>query len=344
MSVINQMLRDLDARAVNPGDGVRDVLPAAVDGAPARSGLRRALVPGLVLLVLAMLAFAAWMVRKPLSKPTPVAAAAPVVKTIVLAPVPVNAPVPSALVEPAPVAVETPPALVPEPVAVAAHEPEAVAVATRSAPVRSAVPKSAPVIEKPAPAVSVAPNGAIRVDSPYRRALSELAAGRKGDAIAALEQALQADPRNRAARETLVGLLIEARRNDEAVAQLQAALALDARQPALAMLMARLQIEQGGDGIDTLLRALPFAGAGADGGAAFHAFLAGALQRGGRHREAVAQYQAALRLAPENGVWWMGLGLALRSDGDSASSAEAFRRARASGLSSELDAFVARQQ
>ena len=160
------------------------------------------------------------------------------------------------------------------------------------------------------------------------------------EAVAALEQALKLDPGHDAARQTLVGLLIEAKRGDEAVRHLQAGLALDARQPALAMLLARLQIERGGSGIETLTRTLPYAGNNAD----YHAFLAGALQREQRHREAAEQYQTALRTAPNNAVWWMGLGIALQGDKRNAEALEAFQRARASGtLSAELQAFVERR-
>jgi MSHA biogenesis protein MshN len=106
------------------------------------------------------------------------------------------------------------------------------------------------------------------------------------------------------------------------------------------MLLARLQIERGGSGIDTLMRTLPYAGTNAD----YHAFLAGALQREQRHREAAEQYQAALRAAPGNGVWWMGLGMSLQAEKRNSEALEAFQRARASGsLSAELLAFVERR-
>jgi MSHA biogenesis protein MshN len=106
------------------------------------------------------------------------------------------------------------------------------------------------------------------------------------------------------------------------------------------MLLARLQIERGGSGIDTLTRTLPYVGNNAD----YHAFLAGALQREQRHREAAEQYQAALRAAPANGVWWMGLGMSLQAEKRNAEALEAFQRARASGtLSVELQAFVERR-
>lgn len=179
-----------------------------------------------------------------------------------------------------------------------------------------------------------------RADNGYRRALASLQDGRVGEAIAGLQAALRINPKHDAARQTLVGLLIENRRNDEAAAELQQALALDARQPALAMLLARLQIERGGSGIETLLRTLPYAA----GDGEYHGFLAGALQRQGRHREAAEQYQAALRSAPNNAVWWMGLGISLQAEKRHAEALEAFRKARDSGaLSQELQGFVERR-
>ncbi|MGO4474631.1 tetratricopeptide repeat protein [Massilia sp. 2TAF26] len=183
-------------------------------------------------------------------------------------------------------------------------------------------------------------SGVQRAEGEYRHALNALQDGRMTEAFAALEQALKLDPNHDAARQTLVGLLIEARRTDEAIRHLQAGLILDPRQPALAMLLARLQIERGASGIDTLTRTLPYAGNNAD----YHAFLAGALQREQRYREAAEQYQAALRTAPANGVWWMGLGMSLQADKRNAEALEAFQRARASGtLSAELQAFVERR-
>jgi MSHA biogenesis protein MshN len=179
-----------------------------------------------------------------------------------------------------------------------------------------------------------------RAEADYRRALASMQDGRMGETIAALESALRIDPGHEAARQTLVGLLIEAKRPDDAIRQLQLGLTQDPRQPALAMLLARLQIERGGSGIETLLRTLPYAGANPD----YHAFLAGALQRQQRHREAAAEYLAALRAAPANGVWWMGMGISLQADKRSADALAAFQKAQASGaLSQELQAFVERQ-
>jgi MSHA biogenesis protein MshN len=179
-----------------------------------------------------------------------------------------------------------------------------------------------------------------RAEGAYRGALASLQEGRVNEAIAALQKALQVDPRHDAARQTLVGLLIENRRSDEAIRQLQLGLTFDARQPALAMLLARLQIERGESGIETLTRTLPYAA----GNAEYQALLAGALQRQQRHREAAEQYQAALRTQPHNAVWWMGLGISLLAEKRNAEAQDAFQKAKASGtLSPELQAFVERK-
>ena len=179
-----------------------------------------------------------------------------------------------------------------------------------------------------------------RAEGDYRRALAHLQDGRIGDAIAGLEAALRTEPAHEAARQTLVGLLVEAGRFDDAMRQAQLGLTLDARQPALAMLLARLQMERGGDGIDVLMRTLPYAGNNPD----YRAFLAAALARQQRQREAAEQYAAALRINPANGVWWMGLGLSLQADKRNGEALDAFQKAQAAGMpSQELQDFVERR-
>ncbi|MES2257581.1 MAG: tetratricopeptide repeat protein [Pseudomonadota bacterium] len=179
-----------------------------------------------------------------------------------------------------------------------------------------------------------------RAENDYRRGLGALQEGRVAEAIATLEHAVYTDPRHDGARQTLVGLLIEGKRNDEAMRHLQLGLGLDPKQPAMAMILARLQIEKGGPAIDTLMRTLPYA----SGNAEYMGFLAGALQRAQRHREAVERYQAALQLASQNGVWWMGLGISLQAEKRNAEAQEAYNRAKSSGkLSPELQGFVDRK-
>jgi len=176
-------------------------------------------------------------------------------------------------------------------------------------------------------------------ENEYRQAGAALQVGRNADAIAVLEHALQLDPQHAAARQMLVGVLLQAKRMDDAVRRAQEGLALDPAQYGLAMILARVQVEQNDvkSALATLERGLPYATERAD----YQAFLAALLQREKRHREAIDHYVAALGKAPQNGVWWMGLGISLQAENRLPEAKEAFSRAKSSNtLSPELLAFV----
>ena len=66
------------------------------------------------------------------------------------------------------------------------------------------------------------------------------------------------------------------------------------------------------------------------------------LQQGAdQHREAVDGFAAALRQTPQNGAWWIGLGISLLAEGRTAGAREAFERARSTGtLSPDLLLYV----
>ncbi|MFC0251722.1 tetratricopeptide repeat protein [Massilia consociata] len=366
MSLINRMLQDLDARAGQPG---ADPLPSDIRPVPpperSLPSRRVAVVAGAVATV-ALLGAAGWHLLG--KAPAGVAASVPAGGAAIASPV-----VPAA-VQPAPsipapvVAIEIPVpprediaqvAALPsaamqegplfEAEAVAAPKPAAKQAARADrpgAPTASRAPAAPRAERAPAPAKAFpvkegrVETPAQRAENAYRRALASLEDGRVTEAMATLQAALKSDPRHEASRQTLVSLLMEAKRPEEAIRQLGAALALDPRQPAMAMLLARLQLERGSPGIDTLLRTLPYAA----GNGEYHAFLAGALQHEGRHREAVEHYQAALRTAPQNGVWWMGLGISLQAEKRGPEAAGALQKALDSGtLSPELQGFVERK-
>ncbi|MBV7534392.1 tetratricopeptide repeat protein [Duganella sp. sic0402] len=177
-------------------------------------------------------------------------------------------------------------------------------------------------------------------ENSYRRALAALQEGRVNVALADLDKAVELDPRNDAARQTYVSLLLENRRTDDAIRQLRLALGVEPRQPGLAMVLARLQLEKGGPALETLLKTLPYAANNAD----YLAFLAGVLQREQRHTEAAEQYRNALAMVPDNAIWWMGLGISLQADQHLPEAREAYRHARAgTGLTPELKAFIDRK-
>lgn len=357
MSLINKMLQDLDARGTPDGRGDA----AGIRSVPERErGLPRALVFGGAAGLTAVAIALGWVyLKRPVVPPVLVNVASNPVPVPVPAPVPV--PVPVVPITPVPVPVVAAPAA---PVVVAEPKPAFEAVKTvapaglRDAEMRRITGKPAKPAEEhvakaavrtAAPAASdriidgkqVTPQQ--RVENAYRRALAQLQDGRVSEALLGLQQTLQLDPRHQGARETLVRLLLEAQRPDEAARQLQLSLTLDPKQPAQAMMLARLQLDKANGGavaLDTLMRSLPYA---ADSGE-YHAFLAGVLQREQRYREASEHYQLALQAAPDNSVWWMGLGIALQADNHPAQARQAFERAKGlQTLTPQLQAFVERK-
>ncbi len=344
MSVINKMLQDLDARQ----NGAAEVTHLYTK--PAAFGERRlpaGLIAGAALGVAVVAAGAAFGWRYWQKTHQAASAATPVPVKVVVAPAPPKAaPVPAALaavVEVAQVA-SAPTAVVEQaPGKPVAHKRvKAAAEKHEAAKTHRRQEAKAAKAAKPERAEAAAAQGkeetsAQKAESAYRRGLASIQDGYLNDGIASLEQALQANPRHDAARQTVVRALIDNKRSEDAMRVLQTGLTLDPRQPSMAMLLARLQIEHGGTGIDTLMRTLPYAGNNSE----YLAFLAAALQRQQRHREAAEQYQLALRGGAQNGVWLMGLGISLQAEHRDAEALDAFRKAKNSGtLSADLQAFV----
>lgn len=182
-----------------------------------------------------------------------------------------------------------------------------------------------------------------RAENEFRRGLQAQQQGRLGEAVQALEQALQWDRQHTAARQTLVAWLLEAGQREEAMRYLKEGLAHDPGQANLAMILARLQVDSGqvGAALATLQRSLPYTLEGAD----YHAFLAALLQRQQNHKEAIEHYQIALRLKPENALWWMGIGISYQAERHSAAARDAYQRAKNNpgltpGFGADLQAFV----
>lgn len=178
-----------------------------------------------------------------------------------------------------------------------------------------------------------------RAENEYRKAVSLMQQNKLAEAATALEQTLQLDAQHMAARQALIGVLIDGKRQDDAIQRAREGLALDPAQSGLAMILARLQVEKGdlSAAIATLEQSLSYGAERAD----YRAFLAALLQRVGKHKQASEQYLLALQKAPQNGVWWMGLGISFQAEKRVAEAQEAYKRAKATNtLSPELLAFV----
>lgn len=358
MSLINQMLKDLDARHE---DDVRAKLQREVRALPvaqSRTGLRIGLG---VALALALGAAAWWsyatylapaLANRPVAPAVSVPAPAPpsmvqhpaqpVAEPVV--PVTQGQAVASAPQAPSPAPAEVSDTLKLSPSLDRVPEPAAPrATATPKSPLREEAPLPAsprraagtPVIEK----TPVAKSAREQAEIDYRRAVSLVNGGRAAEAIDLLIDVLRQESSHVASRQLLARLLVEQRRLDEAMAILAEGLVSQPGQTAWAMTLARLQMERGdaAGAARTLRTSESFAAANAD----YQGFSGYVLHRLGKNRDAADHYRTATRIAPTEGRWWFGLGLSLEAEGSVAEAREAFLRARASGnLNPDLNVIV----
>jgi len=362
MSVINQMLMDLERRRASSAE--RNRIPAHVRALPGKTpevSSRMPIVAAAVAVVIALAVGGWWIAQRNRGDVQPVQPALPAAKAAVP-----KAPVESESVEMIAQRMsfelsnmpELPlqPASVPSPgvstAAVVGRE-ERVVVAERAAP-----PAPAPAAQRSAPAKVAAAAGKPesnprveiskqvreltprqRADAEYARGVAALHQGRSGDARAAFEATLVIMPAHHAARQALVGTMLDVRQFADAAKVLQEGLNLAPAQYGFAMALARLQIEQGDldAAVQTLARSVDHAA----GSAEYAAFYAGLLQRQQKHVEAVEMFERALRQRGNSGVWLLGLGLSLEALGRGPEAQEAYRRAKSAGnLPGDLAAFV----
>ncbi len=345
MSIINQMLRDLDARHASTNE--RAGLPAGLRTLPPERS--RPVWPWLLLFgALIAGVVGAWFLlgQTPASAPAippALVTAAPQAAT----PPPATPPAP--VVEtpvPAPVQPAISPATPPEPKPVIAPVPA-------PKPVPAPVPVVKAVIEKPAPTVAptpapVAPVGEARIDkqpkgipahelaeAEYRKGMQAAGSGDHVAAIPALRRALDIEPRHAKARQALLSVLASSRQWEEVKQVAQSGLALDPARTGWATILARLQHEQGDT--EGAVKTLETHAVYAAGDADYQGLFAFLLQKRQRFAEAVQRYQAALALRPAEGRWWYGLGLALEGAGRLDEAKTAFGKARDTGnLSADM--------
>jgi MSHA biogenesis protein MshN len=358
MSLINKMLRDLDRRH-QPFDAVAG--PATegmsrhahpVQGRSIASNFFWRFMAAAMLFAVGWVAWVVWQLT-PHSVVTDLAYQSPAAAKLA-APVAV-APPAAPKAEPAP----APPRVAEAPAAPAARPGiDMLRLATalaRPIPERhAAVPRARPApaqktaAAEPVGAVPVAGEGKIdrrantsaksRAEQEFRRAVALVNQGRVAEAMDGFRSALELDPQHEAARQTLVALLLEAKRVDEAAVFLQTGLSVNPDNTAFAMLLARIMVER--SQVPEALAVLQRHAAPPDRNPDFHAFAGALYQRLGRHKEAIDQYESALRLAPSSGVWWVGLGISLQASERPKDAVDAYARAKAAGLAPELLAFV----
>ncbi len=346
MSVINKMLRDLDARRTDAGPGhPRLASPAAMEGTasvlmPTPRRVARWLWAILLLVVTGAVAY--WYLGSGLSSepsvPPPVAADRPALAPVSTASAP--EPASSAPAEAAVLASAVPVAAEPEPpVAVAAQavasprkkrRAEADAAETQVSPAAEGKEKpSRKRASSPAPDVASSPTGpAIPAAVPAapaaagRAAASEVPQRRLGLAQETLAQAQLLW--NAGSREPALELV------REAVAVVERSQPVDG--PVLAQLVreqVRMELALGRPA--AVLALLGRLEPALSGQADLWAVRGNAAQRLGRHQESVQSYLAAQQLRPGEARWMLGAAVSLAALGQLEAAAQQAEQARALG-------------
>lgn len=339
MSLINRMLRDLSSRQPASGNVMSGIqLPGAAP--PPRGGMLGKV--GALLALVGVFTVGLWFVFGPKAYKIPQPRQAPAGAVVVAEP---------GLEQPAPPAQEAP-AMASAPASSgdaaqlkmdtqlsAAGETPAPQAAPETAPAQLAAQKPRPR-RTPAPAAAGTPprapaNHPAKAADVYAGARRALQRGDERTAEPLLLDALALDPRLHGAREDLGNLRVRQGRLDEAEATAKAGLELDPAHVGYRRLAARIELMRGQPAAAVAL--LEHDAPDVERDPEYHALLASALQRIGRHEEAARGYQALARQEPYQAAWWAGYGLSRDALGDSAGALAAYARARQLG---DLDARV----
>lgn len=344
MSLINQVLRDLDARRDEPAQSDQMALQGlGLAAGPGKDWRRLAVYVALVVGV-AVLGLMAWQwqlkrasleatpeIHLPLPEPVE-----PVRSRPATTPADPEARSKQQLTT-EPTSTVKPAAAQPQPVVVEA----AATVQKESQSKPETVQKTNITAEAPAPKIRkklrpLTPEQ--KAELRYQQAVNMIRSGDARGAEQTLRATLDQNARHRMARMTLAGLLIDQGRTEPALAQMLEGLAVLPGDPHFAMLAGRLQLEHGDPGaaVGVLEQALPNSGQDPD----YRAVLAAAYQQTGEHQRAAMQYRVAAELAPDNGNWWMGLGLAAEQAGSIQAARNAYEQALQVTLAPKLKRYV----
>lgn len=181
-----------------------------------------------------------------------------------------------------------------------------------------------------------------QAEAMYRQGVTSFSLGRSTDSIEKLRQALVLDSGHAGARQLLVKQLLEQRNQDEARNTLREGLRQHPAQWQWASYLARLELERNDSNAarQVIDAALPQAANSAD----FQSLAGAVAQRQGKPGDAADFYRNALRLKPGDGRAWVGLAMSLEAEGHAPEAKEAFKRALTTeSLSGELQALAERK-
>jgi Flp pilus assembly protein TadD len=216
-------------------------------------------------------------------------------------------------------------------------------------PTQKDLPVPVAPIAEPAPAVTQTPaETAIRpvktltpeqrAQHLYSKAQHALSSERHKEGERLLQQALEAYPRHIGARSQLAASLLSRQQGDKAEHLLAEGLLTDPHQFVLARPYAQLLAERGEH--IAALATLDVAIAQRRADAETLALRAAILYKLDRHTASAAEYRKALQFNPQRALWWTGLAVALEQDGQSTQALEAFQRAAELPLDKPVEDYV----
>lgn len=357
MSVINQVLEDLDRRRVqqedvqniealryhSAGQAAATVSVTAQDSTP--GSLRRRVVPVFVVLVLisvtALLYYYFNDPVRPVAQVTPVEPA-----PAVSVPVAAVTPVASTSSVSDPVAArhqdrqpQTTP--LPQPVTSAqAHESSHKAPDTQvEHRAEQTVASSVATVQKqPRPLTARQ-----KAETAYQLGYQQIRAHQYMQAIQSLQTALHHMPGHTQARELLAGLYIRQGRWVEASGILAEGVERQPTHLNFIKLYARSLMQLGRD--EQALTLLERHRAQARGENQYLAMLAALYQRQSHHDQAARTYALLLKASPTQALWWVGLGISLEALGRHGEAAQAYQHASETGkLPADVVRFVQQRQ
>ncbi|WP_310598182.1 tetratricopeptide repeat protein [Aeromonas aquatica] len=169
-----------------------------------------------------------------------------------------------------------------------------------------------------------------------RKATTAMAKGQMREAQDNYYQVLAHDPHNQGAREQLAGLLYGEGRLTEAGQVLEEGLRLAPQQADFRLLLARVAIGEGDrqKALGWLTGYQPELASNMD----YYATWAGLTQELGQNAQAAELYVKLLRQQPDQGRWWLGLGVAEDGQGHSQRALDAYRNAQLHGNLGEASA------
>lgn len=310
MSLINQMLKDLEERRSHLGKTRHEMLldVQAVSGQTIRKSRRTLFFVGLLLIFISAIGW--WGYHALFSTSTISHAANPVTPQRIAVKPSTEAPVtPAVPMQISPVKSKNIVTKIDKPV---------VTVQTVPAVVDAPPGLDSLAVPVPTPVLAVTKvdrelSRREKAEEAFQRSVSAKKAGQGAAMEKELRQALEHDSSHLLARETLANFFYRSGRLDEAKEVLSAGLTESSKPTTLRKTLARILVDQG----DPQKAALELVQGGKPAVAQdpeFHQLLAVIYQRTGQFTAAAQTYRQLLEVERKNGVWWLGLGVALESN------------------------------